>query len=75
MYLLINFNYFSNHIFIFIIVPVVNVREDDIGHNIVVVKVEDFLNLIDALKDFLVDFFDVVNLKDKLALVTAKSEE
>jgi len=27
------------------------------------------------LKDFLVDFFDVVNLKDKLALVTAKSEE
>jgi len=53
----------------------VNVREDDIGHNIVVVKVEDFLNLIDALKDFLVDFFDVVNLKDKLAFVTAKSEE
>ncbi len=75
IYLLINFNYFSNQIFIFIIILVVNVSVDDVEHDVVVKKAEDFLNLVDAFEDFLVDFFDVVNLKDTVVLVTDKSEE
>jgi hypothetical protein len=48
---------------------------DDVEHDVVVKKAEDFLNLVDAFEDFLVDFFDVVNLKDTVVLVTDKSEE
>jgi hypothetical protein len=38
-------------------------------------KVEDFFDLIDAIENFLVDFSNVVNYKDRLVLVSRKTEE
>jgi hypothetical protein len=38
-------------------------------------KVEDFFDLVDAIMNFLVDFSDVVKLKDQMVFVTTKPEE